>query len=231
MPAARALARLANHDVAFIRHGNTAPASKDLDRRLTDKGKEQCGEAARSYMKRLPAPLADYAATSPAHRCVETASMIVPGLELVETECVYDGMLQPGAYEAFERIGYASLAQYLADSDEVRSLLTDHGEQVVGALGATVTVRMALAAADGGGQAAQATGRQTLCVFGHAVYLSAAALRLADLRAHPSDAKQAILHTNVEEASGFWVGGVTSEVLCKQSIITCVTPSHVASEK
>ena len=52
-----------------------------------------------------------------------------------------------------------------------------------------------------------------MCVFGHSVYLNAAALRLADLRAHPSDAKQAILHTNTEEATGFWVGGVTSEVL------------------
>ena len=211
MPAARALARLANYDVVFIRHGNTAPADKDLERRLTDTGKDQCARAAAGYMTRLQSPLAPYAVTSPAQRCVETAGLIVPGLELVEVQCIYDGMIQPGASEAFKRLGYASLAQYLSDSDETRSLLTDHGEQVVGALGATATVRTALDAADG--KAPQAVERQTMCVFGHSVYLNAAALRLADLRAHPSDAKQAILHTNTEEATGFWVGGVTSEVL------------------
>ena len=211
MPAARALARLADYDVIFIRHGNTAPAEKDLERRLTDKGKKQCGAAAAGYMARLPSPLAPYAVTSPALRCVETASLIVPGIELVEVQCMYDGMIQPGASEAFRRLGYASLAQYLSDSDETRSLLSSHGEHVVGALGATATVRVALDAADG--KAPKASQRQTMCVFGHAVYLNAAALRLADLRAHPIDGKQAILHTNTEEATGFWVGGVTSEVL------------------
>ena len=77
--AARALARLANYDVAFIRHGNTGKAATDLARTLTDKGKAQCSAAASGYMARLPAPLAPFAITSPAQRCVETAHLILAG--------------------------------------------------------------------------------------------------------------------------------------------------------
>ena len=214
--AARSLARLAPYDVAFIRHGNTGKAATDLQRSLTEKGMQQCAAANAGYLARLPSPLASFAVTSPALRCNETANRILAGHaaadDLVEVQQLYDGMLQPGASDVFKRLGYASLLEYMSDNDEIRADLDDHGEQVVGALAACVTVRMALDDADGKARAADSS-RQTLCVFGHAVYLNVAALRLADLRAHPQATKEVIMRTSTQEASGFWVGGLTSEIL------------------
>ena len=209
------MARLANFDVAFIRHANTNKAEDDLARKLTDLGRTQCAAAASGYMSRLLAPTAPFALTSPAVRCTETAKLVLaqhsPVPELEENESIYDGMLQPGAYEAFSRLGYASLFAYLSDGPTTKDLLDAHGEQVVGAMGATVTVRAALAAADHGTESVSE--RSTLCVFGHAVYLNAAALRLATLRAHPAACLDEIMHTSIGEACGIWVGGVESRIL------------------
>ena len=223
MPAARALARLANYDVLFVRHGNapSSPDLPDLKRTLSEKGKNQC-EAAARYLKEMPAPLASFAISSPSKRALETASIMLAGADpqpaMVEIESIYDVMLQPGASEIFQRIGYASLFAYMSDSDEMRDRLAAHGDQVIGALGATVTAVAALDAVDG--KAAKQDGqRQTLCVFGHAVYLGAAALRLADLRAHDGDAKQKILQVNHPEAGALWVGGITSKVFTAEAFM------------
>lgn len=165
-------------------------------------------------MKSLPAPLASFALTSPAGRCVETAGLVISAeIELVETQALYDGMLQPNSYGAFQRLGYASLFDYLSDGPETKEMLDEHAEQVVGALGATVTVRAALAAHDSGGGAASGPQRTTLCVFGHAVYLNAAALRLATLRGHSADSLAEIMHSRLEEACGIWVGASESKLL------------------
>ena len=210
--AARALARLAPYDVAFIRHANTGKAETDLQRALTSKGERQCAAAASAYMKGLPAPLSPFLVTSPAMRARDTATRVAPGTEHVELQCVYDGMLQPGASEAFKTLGYASLHEYMSHSNEVREMLKEHAEQVIAGLGAIVTVRAALDATDGRRPIANDQ-RQTLCCFGHSVYLGAAALHLADLRAHPSSVKEAIMHNTTAEVCGFWVGGITSELL------------------
>lgn len=192
MSAAKALARLAKVDIAFIRHANTGPSATDLARQLTDKGKAQSKAAAMGYMTRLPSPLASFVISSPAQRCLETADIVLEGSsppEMMELQCIYDGMLQPGASETFGRLGYASLFTYLADNERSRTDLNAHGETVIGSLGAAVAVRAVLDAADGTVKERNDQ-RQTLCVFGHAVYLAAAALRLADLRAHPLEARE-----------------------------------------
>ena len=206
MAMVRALARLAPYDIAFIRHGNTGQAATDLARVLSEKGQQQCAKAATTYMTSFPAPLAPFALTSPAQRCMETATLAlrtsVPTPELIEVPTLYDGMLQPGAADAFNHLGYASLQTYLAESEECRTMLTTHGEQVMSAINAVVAVRTALS----NGAEAASDQRQTLCVFGHAVYLSSAALRLATLRQQPNEGTALIMQTAMNEASGVWVG-------------------------
>lgn len=209
---ARALARLAVFDVAFVRHGNTGRAATDLARQLTDAGKAQCAAAASGFVQKLPAPLAPFALTSPAQRCVDTARLVLaeasPAPELQHVELLYDGMLQPGAGEAFSRVGYAPISAYLADpqGEDFAQKLADHGDLVVQALGAAATVSGAL-------RGGPPTERETIAVFGHAVYVNAAALQLATLRGHDAASTELLLGTNCDEASGFWVGSGSSELL------------------
>ena len=258
--ASRTLARLANYDVVFIRHGNTGKAASDLQRALTEKGKKQCAAAADGYMTDLlkTTPLAPFAISSPAGRALETASLVLPSSfdldEIDQVQCIYDGMIQPGASEAFTRLGYAPLSAYMYDSEEIRFKMLEHGKEVVNALGARVAARAAGAALERSikisqiedlnvaelKEACQEKGldtkgkkadlaarleewhnsdaqppstRQTLCVFGHAVYLAASALRLADLRGHLTDVKEDIMEYNMDEASGILVGKDDSKVL------------------
>lgn len=215
---ARSLARLASFDVAFVRHANAGPAPADLARQLTPAGVAQAAAAAAGFMKKLPAPLAPFALTSPAQRSVDTAGLVLSGSdprpELQPVDVLYDAMLQPGAGEAFDRIGYAPVAAYLADAEgeAFQSLLVEHGEHVVQAIGAAATVSSALR----GGVPLADGERRTICVFGHAMYLNAAALHLAGLRGHGPVCIEALLREDCQEASGFWVGERSSEVLRAQ---------------
>lgn len=210
------IARLAPYDVIFVRHGNTGPPppAGDLARTLTEKGKSQCAAAAATFAapQRLRAPRAAFAVASPALRTLETARLVLAPEppRLVELPTIYDGLLQPGASDAFQRLGYNSLFAYREDGEATRDMLSKHGEAVVSEL-AAVVARQAEAGLEHDGTPPPP--RQTLFVFGHAVYLSAAAMRLASLRGHEHEACETILHAVTGEACGFWVGDSTSETV------------------
>ena len=168
-----AVLALAPFDVAFIRHGNTAPNPVDTARTLTDLGRQQSQAAARSYMKSLPCMrMAPLAVCSPAVRCQETAELVLsgqldpPAPECVGCPCIYDALLQPGAKGIFKKLSYAPLKDYFAEGAEVVGILDEYATGVLNEMGRLVGARPESSA--GGG-------RTTLCVFGHAVYSAAVA--------------------------------------------------------
>ena len=210
-----ALRALATYDVLFIRHGNTAPAAQDLDRVLTDLGQQQARWACDTYMRRsLPAPLAPFALTSPAVRCIDTARIVLDGAPaasaLHHVPKIYGGTLQPGCSDLFKRLSYAPLSEYLADGAEARELLTEYADEFLDEAGSVLD---GLHQSDQSVGAATSVDRRSLCVFGHAVYSAAAAHLLATERGHPSGSLDSILGYNMREACGFWVGSAHSTVL------------------
>ena len=167
-----AVLALAPFDVAFIRHGNTAPNPVDTERVLTDLGRQQSQAAASSYMKSLPCMrMAPLALCSPAVRCQETAQLVLSGQvdpvpERVGCPCIYDALLQPGAKGIFKKLSYAPLKDYFAEGPEVVGILDEYAAGVLNEMGSLVASRPESSAGDG---------RTTLCVFGHAVYSAAVA--------------------------------------------------------
>jgi len=156
--------KLARFNVAFIRHANTALATPDIARVLTAKGRRQARAAGQTYLRGL-APLSPLVLCSAAGRCVETATLALgegaatPEYELVRSQVLYDGMLQPEGSAAFGRLGYASLSAYHADSEGVRSYLEAYAKDALDEI-ESVAHRSSPSPDEE---------RQTLCVFGHAV--------------------------------------------------------------
>lgn len=216
---------LDGYDVLFIRHGNTAPNPIDTERILTEKGRKQCESAAKTYMKTLPCmELASFAVTSPAVRCIETASLVLAGsptpIEPVHCPAVYDALLQPGASGIFKKISYAPMSDYLAEGPEVKDILDSYAESVLSEVEKIVTARAeAEAEAEAElrkkivGAVERRTSRKTLCVFGHAVYSASVAHMLATQRGLAAPSIDAILSYNMQEACGFWVGAEEAKVL------------------
>jgi len=201
------LASLAAFNVAFIRHGNTGPATSDLARALTPKGRLQAAAARVSYVQQLT-PIAPLVACSKASRCVDTATIALGGGDRVVggkgafrievCDSIYDGSMQPGssASEAFQSLGYAPLRAY-HQLDDVRAQLEEYAATCMGEV-AAVAEKCAEKLEEGDSQ--------TLLVCGHAVYLPSMALHLAQERGLPQKALDSILDYNTEEASGFLVG-------------------------
>lgn len=166
-----AVLALAPFDVAFIRHGNTAPNTVDTERVLTDLGRQQSQSAASSYMKSLPCmDMAALAVCSPAVRCKETAELVLAGAaptpERIDCPCIYDALLQPGAKGIFKKLSYAPLKDYFAEGAEVVEILDAYATGVINEVGSIAAARP---------EANAGSGRRTLCVFGHAVYSAAVA--------------------------------------------------------
>ena len=217
------IAALSTFDVLVIRHGNTAPNPIDTQRTLTDKGREQAQAARKSYMKALPSPMASFALCSPAVRCLETARGVLgPECpELIEINSIYDALLQPGAKGVFKKLSYAPLSDYLADGPETTAVLEEYATQVLNDVGDTVAAR----------NSAPTPGRQTLCIFGHAVYSGAIAYLLATQRGLPVSSLETILAYNMEEACAFRVGETEAQVLThKQEEPPSKVPKTQAAE-
>ena len=208
--AERVVRALAIFDVAFIRHGNTQAASVDIERVLSERGRLQCEAAASGYMRHLDAPLAPLALSSPAVRALETGRLLL-GEDgpppIIPLSQLYDDLLQPSSSAMFSRCGYAPLIDYFADSAESRNLLHTHARTTLDRIAEELEARLPAVAGDA------SPDRSTLCIFGHAMYLPATALRLATLRGHETESTELILNTNTQEASGFIVRRSASSLL------------------
>ena len=159
-------AGLSRLDLAFIRHGSTAPTTPDIARVLSDKGRAQARLAGSTYLRRIGA-LAPLVICSAAGRCVETATLALGELaagsgeiKLVRSQVLYDGTMQPEGSTIFRKLGYAPLRDYYAEGETVRTLLDGYA-------------RGALDEIDGIAQRylpqSLDSERRTLCVFGHAI--------------------------------------------------------------
>lgn len=205
---------LARVNVALIRHGNTAPATPDIARRLTDKGRMQARAAAGSYVLSRLAPIAPLVICSAAGRCVETATIALgegeaveggrSAFKLVSSETLYDGTMQPDGSAAFAKLGYAPLAEYRAESATVRALLDRYADDALDEISSIASTELP-PAITGAGR------RPTLCVFGHAIYLPSIALLLAQRRGIGDTA--AVLETNTAECAGYLVTEGAVELL------------------
>ena len=214
--------------VAFIRHGNTSPASVDFERTLTEVGRTQARIAGASYGTKLH-PFSDEAICSSAPRCVETANIFLESLAetLVQQQQqqqqqqdlsmseesnitklslqsqLYDGTMQPEGSRLFNEIGYAPIRSYLAnknldDADAARVVLGKY---------ASSSLDIMYDLAQEGKKLVIPNERdigRTLLFFAHAVYLPSAALSLA-AALDCYDGLDLILDTNTKEAEGYCI--------------------------
>ena len=196
-------AGLAGFDVVFLRHGNTGKAEVDIDRALTERGREQAVSAA-DFLRDLP--VAPLVACSSAGRCVETVTLALRAaghaFELVTCPSIYDVIFQPSSTaEVWTRLGYAPLRAYRAEGAAVCDRFDEYA-------------RVCLAEIDGVAAKVVANGaRRTLVVCGHAVYLPSLALALATQRNLPQASLDAILDCNTPEAGGYLVTADAARLL------------------
>lgn len=217
--------------VAFIRHGNTAPASKDFERTLTELGRTQSRAAGASYGIELY-PFHEEALCSSAPRCVETANLfltsvietmqqdgigeyVMPKLSLQEQ--LYDGTMQPAGSRLFAEIGYAPIRSYLEnknldDAEAARVVLGSYARSSLDILfDATTRGR-------NNNGAESNVDDKTLLFFAHAVYLPSAALCLA-AALDCNNGVDLILETNTKEAEGYCIdiGVLDVSLLCRSA--------------
>lgn len=201
--------------VAFIRHGNTAPASNDFERTLTELGRKQSRAAGASYGIELY-PFFNEALCSSAPRCIETANLFLKSLaetiqqddegfvmpKLSLQEIMYDGTMQPEGSRLFSDIGYAPIRSYLENEDPkdaaaAKIVLGNYARSSLDIMWATTKESNQNATPDTGIN-------RTLLFFAHAIYLPSAALCLA-AALDCSDGMDLILDTNTKEAEGYCI--------------------------
>jgi hypothetical protein len=208
--------------IAFLRHGKTAKAENgvDFDRLLTDEGREQANEAGLSFGKSLQ-PFYPVTLASPAPRTLETAQIFLQAAgatectRLTPVQSLYDGTMQPKGSQLFQKLGYAPLRDYL-DSDDAtdrqvaRKLLGAYAHTAVDAI--SEAIEPSSSASTGTAATTGSARTNTLCIFGHAIYLPAAALGVASLAAFDKDSIEILLSTSTQEAEGYLIDLETSNV-------------------
>lgn len=203
--------------VAFIRHGNTAPAPIDFERTLTDLGRAQSRAAGASYGIDLY-PFCDEALCSSAPRCIETATLFLKSLEetmqqdnhgeyampkLSLQDDLYDGTMQPEGSRLFKKIGYAPVRSYLDnenqdDAEAARIVLGNYARSSLDTMFNAATKERNHNATPGVDVC------RTLLFFAHAVYLPSAALCLA-AALDCNNGMDLIFDTNTKEAEGYCI--------------------------
>ena len=192
--------------VAFLRHGNTAPAAGvDFNRQLTDLGRNQAREAGSSYGVDLK-PFYPLVLCSPAPRCVETANIFLAAAcsdqehpDFLFDQNLYDGTMQPEGSKLFKKIGYAPLRSYYEDPDEADR---NTAHEILGAYSETALNAIQIVAATNGDIGEH---NCTLILFAHAVYLPAAAFGFASVCGCSNNDLDGILDCNTKEGEGFLV--------------------------
>jgi hypothetical protein len=209
--------------IAFLRHGKTAKAENgvDFDRLLTDEGRDQAKEAGLSFGKSLQ-PFYPVTLVSPAPRTMETAQIFLQAAGATEStrltpvQSLYDGTMQPKGSQLFQKLGYAPLRDYL-DSDDAtdrqvaRKLLGAYAHTAVDAILEAIEPSSPASTTATTTGSAPTTTTSTLCVFGHAIYLPAAALGVASLAGCDKDSIEILLSTSTEEAEGYLIDLETSK--------------------
>lgn len=168
--------------ISFFRHGKTDKAQPDSARRLTDEGKMQA--ARRRHKLGDPSFHTGYA--SPLQRTHETLEILSGGnCVRVKTvnELLHDTSTDSGKLidAAFEKLGYASIADYLNKSDDAtKAALVEYGERAWNAL-----------------KTKMGSSRENDIVVGHAVLLG-----LLIMAAHPNAPTEEIYTLNFGECEG-----------------------------
>jgi Histidine phosphatase superfamily (branch 1) len=221
--------RVGIHRIAFLRHGNTAPAENgvDFDRVLTPLGREQSREAGWAFGARL-FPIRRVL-VSPAPRTVETAQLFlkeaassaaassskppsparsdtrttVSAHDLSLVQDLYDGTMQPEGSVLFRKIGYAPLKSYVDANDPADR---EVARRVLGEYSTDVAheiFQTFLRMVPPDEKHVSASDGATLLVVGHAIYLPAAALGISRLCGCSN--QEIILDTDTKEAQGYCI--------------------------
>ena len=207
--------------VAFIRHGNTAPADVDFERTLTELGRSQSSIAGASYGTQQLYPYYKEAVLKLMEEEADEL-FVMPQLELHSK--LYDGTMQPEGSRLFRSIGYAPLRQYVQNANEddgasARCILGEYAKTSLDTIWDVVKDHTFLV------DAAESLEERTLLFFAHAIYLPSAALGFAtaigcrDTNAEEEEdtSVDLILDTNTKEAEGYCVQIDTQTVslLCR----------------
>lgn len=207
--------------IAFLRHGETAPAKNgvDFDRLLTDEGRQQAKDSGRIMAHHL-LPFYPRCLVSPAPRTMETAQLffqaatIATGdsssiIKLEPVPTLYGGTMQPEGSRLFRQLGYSQLSAYLHHSDindrnAARTVLGEYAYSVAQVLSKELASSQSNETRDeGGNNDEQGT---TLCIVGHSIYLPAAALGVASLVGCCDPASEDVmLSINTGEAEGYLI--------------------------
>ena len=181
---ARALEELGVTKLVFVRHANAAPINagesrtnqphdwkmRDQMRGLTSKGREQC-EKSKAYLD----PFAVKAnLTSPARRASETAlNMIKPtaggDIFLRMIEGIHPAGMSAKCEDLFNDMGYGPLRKFF-DAEGGKDAFVDYAQRVCAEMSAKI-----------GGPSFErdAPEGDTICIFGHAVFLNAIAFTVS----------------------------------------------------
>jgi hypothetical protein len=184
---------------------------------------EQVEEAGHSFGKSLQ-PFCPVTLVSPAPRTLETAQIFLQAAGATEStrltpvQSLYDGTMQPKGSQLFRKLGYAPLRDYLdnanaTDRQVARTLLGAYAhlavDAILEAIGPSSSASTTTATTTGTGTAPKAS---TLCFFGHAIYLPAAALSVASLAGCDKDSIEILLSSSTQEAEGYLIDVETSKM-------------------
>ena len=177
---ARALEELGVSKLVFVRHANAAPINpgeargsqphdwkmRDQQRGLTPKGREQC-ETSKQFL--LPFNVKANL-TSPARRASDTAlNMVKPtaggDIFLRMVEGVHPAGMSAKCEDLFDDMGYGPLRKFF-DAEGGKDAFVDYAQRVCAEMAAKI-----------GGPSFErdAPAGDTICIFGHAVFLNAIA--------------------------------------------------------
>lgn len=202
-------------EVLFVRHANAAPLAgtsparldkphdwkrEDQMRVLTDKGREQC-LTAQTWFSTVPMRCL---ISSPARRASETAMGMAASAETLGLRMV-EGVHPAGMSETcenlFDSLGYGPLRKFFA---------AEGGEAGFRDYGRRVTEELSLAIASIGEGAGTCA-----AVFGHAVFLNAIALELAQAAGCTAETADSLLDMDLGETQGILVDLATGSVTKK----------------
>jgi broad specificity phosphatase PhoE len=100
--------------VTLVRHGKTAKAENDRERQLTDVGVAQ----AKARRQSLDNPTFDLVVASKCDRVENTVKLIGGTEDIVSLDALYPATGKfPTIDDAFNRLAYSTLVQYLADTE------------------------------------------------------------------------------------------------------------------
>mmetsp|Transcript_8274 Transcript_8274/g.13694 ORF Transcript_8274/g.13694 Transcript_8274/m.13694 type:complete len:277 (+) Transcript_8274:95-925(+) len=209
--------------VAFLRHGNAPSLSLDcidLDRTLSQTGKEQAIASGKSFGKQDLLPFYSTVLASPSPRTLDTARLFLEAAgsgaaenntKVLAEPVLYDGTMQPGGSALFKKIGYAALRDYLDnpnnenDRNLARSLIGGYAHDVIQIMMKVVEEETAPTSQLLDSTTTASSGDTTLLMVGHALYLPAVALGVASLVGCRLEDQDLILNDMTKEAEGYLV--------------------------